>query len=104
MPFRDVVGFGVLVCVLFLILLAGRFLLAGARGRANYGQHGADDLPPPPQLEQPGVSPDKAPDLQFHLREQYGLFWRRKVRLLLVIGEPAEIAAIAPTLADQKWL
>ncbi|NWE44193.1 type VI secretion protein VasK, partial [Pseudomonas yamanorum] len=28
----------------------------------------------------------------------------RKVRLLLVIGEPAEIAAIAPALADQKWL
>lgn len=42
--------------------------------------------------------------LKIHLRTHYGLLWRRKTRLLLVIGEPAEIEAIAPTLATQLWL
>ncbi|WP_049102456.1 ImcF-related family protein, partial [Klebsiella oxytoca] len=31
-------------------------------------------------------------------------FWRHKVRLLLVAGEPAHIAAIAPGLAEKQWL
>ncbi|WP_224790038.1 ImcF-related family protein [Pseudomonas fluorescens] len=44
------------------------------------------------------------PELREHLRDRYGFFWRRKVRLLLVLGEPAEIEAIAPTLANKRWL
>ncbi|HIC8274438.1 TPA: ImcF-related family protein, partial [Klebsiella michiganensis] len=39
-----------------------------------------------------------------HLRRRYNLFWRSKVRLLLVCGEPAHIAAIAPGLAEKQWL
>ncbi|EPS7000653.1 ImcF-related family protein, partial [Klebsiella oxytoca] len=31
-------------------------------------------------------------------------FWRHKVRLLLVAGEPAHIAAIVPGLAEKQWL
>lgn len=52
------------------------------------------------------TSPDaaKVGELRDHLRGRYGLFWRRKVRLLLVVGEPAQIEAIAPTLAKQLWL
>ncbi|OKA17351.1 hypothetical protein BOH73_23055, partial [Pseudomonas versuta] len=57
------------------------------------------------------LSPSKKPDTPDHqsqltqyLQTQYGLFWRYKVRLLLVVGEPAEIEAVAPTLAAQKWL
>jgi type VI secretion system protein ImpL len=42
--------------------------------------------------------------LRTHLREALGLFWRRKVRLLLVLGEPAEVRAIAPTLVERQWL
>ncbi|NVZ85501.1 hypothetical protein HX836_27160, partial [Pseudomonas yamanorum] len=63
-------------------------------------------MPQPTQAGRP-ESPDAktvVSSVRTHLRGQYGLFWRRKVRLLLVIGEPAEIAAIAPALADQKWL
>ncbi len=48
--------------------------------------------------------PEETKRLKVYLRDQYGLFWRRKVRFLLVIGEPAEIEAIAPTLAKQHWL
>ncbi|WP_199559865.1 ImcF-related family protein [Enterobacter cancerogenus] len=39
-----------------------------------------------------------------HLRRRYNLFWRRKVSLLLVCGEPTHIAAIAPGLAAKQWL
>jgi type VI secretion system protein ImpL len=57
-------------------------------------------------LNRAPVSPGavKVGELREHLRDAYGVFWRRKVRLLLVIGEPTEIEAIAPTLADQQWL
>lgn len=39
-----------------------------------------------------------------HLRTRYHLLWRYKVRLLLVMGEEAHIAAIAPGLQEKRWL
>lgn len=42
--------------------------------------------------------------LREHLRDHYGLLWRHKVRLLLIVGEPAQIEAIAPGLAEYHWL
>ncbi|WP_414920735.1 ImcF-related family protein, partial [Pseudomonas sp. IT-P218] len=42
--------------------------------------------------------------LDYYLREHHGHFWRHKVRLLLVAGEPDQINAIAPHLKDKKWL
>lgn len=39
-----------------------------------------------------------------YLRPRFGLFWRRKVRLLLIVGEPEQIEAIAPGLAEYQWL
>lgn len=42
--------------------------------------------------------------LRKYLRRRYTRFWRHKVRLLLVAGEPAHIAAIAPGLAEKQWL
>ncbi|EPN29921.1 ImcF domain-containing protein [Pseudomonas syringae pv. actinidiae ICMP 18883] len=59
-------------------------------------------LPVPPP-EEPDNKGNHAELIQ-HLRERYGLFWRRKVRLLLVVGEPTHIEAIAPTLTEQRWL
>lgn len=38
------------------------------------------------------------------LTENYGFFWRSKTRLLLVIGEPNQIEAIAPGLTQHQWL
>ncbi|WP_242443183.1 ImcF-related family protein [Pseudomonas sp. LFM046] len=43
-------------------------------------------------------------ELRQHLRDTIAFFWRRKVRLLLVVGEPEQIEAIAPGLAAQQWL
>ncbi|WP_050558307.1 ImcF-related family protein [Pseudomonas sp. CBZ-4] len=42
--------------------------------------------------------------LRDRLRDQHGVFWRRRVRLLLVIGEPDQVHAIAPTLASRLCL
>ncbi|WP_256564145.1 ImcF-related family protein, partial [Pseudomonas sp. ok602] len=43
-------------------------------------------------------------DLREHLREYHGFLWRFKVRLLLVVGEPDQVNAIAPGLVEQRWL
>jgi len=58
------------------------------------------------RLNSGATAPDAATarELRKHLRKHHGLLWRRKVRLLLVLGEPAQIEAIAPTLADKRWL
>ncbi len=42
-------------------------------------------------------------ELSSHLYNHYGPFWRRKVRLLLVTGEPEQSDAIAPGLTEQRW-
>ncbi|MCS3419823.1 type VI secretion system protein ImpL [Pseudomonas sp. BIGb0450] len=92
--------------LVLLMCVTGYHLLGYQLGRKAYRSLEADDMPQPTQAGRP-ESPDAktvVSSVRTHLRGQYGLFWRRKVRLLLVIGEPAEIAAIAPTLADQKWL
>jgi type VI secretion system protein ImpL len=33
-----------------------------------------------------------------------GLFWRRKIRFLLIVGEPEQITAVAPGLGPDHWL
>ena len=43
-------------------------------------------------------------NLRSYLRTRYGFFWRYKIRLLLIIGEPAEVEYIAPGLTEQHWL
>jgi type VI secretion system protein ImpL len=42
--------------------------------------------------------------IKARLRRRYGLFWRYKVRLLMVVGEPEQISALAPKLTEQGWL
>ncbi len=43
-------------------------------------------------------------ELAEYLCALYGPFWRRKIRLLLVTGEPEQAEAIAPGLTGQHWL
>ncbi|MFJ4431060.1 ImcF-related family protein [Pseudomonas sp. NPDC089395] len=52
----------------------------------------------------PARSETTANTVRQSLRDHYGFFWRRKVRLLLVVGESEQIEAIAPGLAEQQWL
>ncbi|WP_207885635.1 ImcF-related family protein [Pseudomonas sp. 30_B] len=91
--------------VLLVALLGGYRLMARKVGLTSYWHASADDLP---AKSDKGAS-DKGANavltaLRKHLRDNIGYFWRRKVRLLLVVGEPAEIKAIAPRLEDRQWL
>ncbi|NWL22269.1 ImcF-related family protein [Pseudomonas umsongensis] len=52
----------------------------------------------------PKKSSFSLPELRQHLRDNHGHFWRRKVRLLLVVGEPDQISAIVPELDKKLWL
>lgn len=42
--------------------------------------------------------------LRESLHDDYGFFWRRKIRVFLVFGEPDQLTAIAPGLTRQNWL
>jgi type VI secretion system protein ImpL len=43
-------------------------------------------------------------DIKPYLRNQHGPFWRQRTRILLLVGEPAAVEAIAPGLTSQLWL
>ena len=57
-------------------------------------------LPPPSET----IDASLVGSLRHHLRLHYGLFWRRKVRFLLLVGDPAQVDAIAPGLTEHHWL
>ncbi|WP_082111289.1 ImcF-related family protein [Photorhabdus thracensis] len=42
-------------------------------------------------------------DLGDRLYRRYGMFWWYKVRILLLVGEPEQVEAIAPGLTTQHW-
>ncbi|KAB0507957.1 ImcF-related family protein [Pseudomonas moorei] len=63
------------------------------------------DAPISPLSKEPGPADDSwVAELKEYLHENHRFLWRRKVRLLLVVGEPDQITAIAPNLNAKKWL
>lgn len=44
------------------------------------------------------------PILKKHLHRRYNLSWRRKVRLLLIVGDEAAIERLVPGLQKSQWL
>ncbi|MDF3934264.1 ImcF-related family protein, partial [Pseudomonas citronellolis] len=61
---------------------------------------------PAPGTEAAGTQTKGSPlpgEVRDYLRDNYGVFWRRHVRVLLVVGEEDEIKAVAPELAGQNW-
>ena len=99
------VGATTLVLVMFLM---GYHFLGHQLGRSTYRQEQADDVPE--SIASAGAASREtqaakdARSLKAYMRANYGFFWRRKVRLLLVIGEAAQVKAIAPTLIKQRYL
>ena len=91
-----IVGFGHLVPRVWLQLK-----------RHNYHEQGRVNniyAPTDTRFLIPRRPTSELPELHHYLRNQYGFFWRRQVRLLLVMGEPAQVDAIAPGLSEQTWL
>lgn len=54
------------------------------------------------KTQTPGVMMGGA--ISRHLRQRYGLFWRRKVCLLLVAGDETAIERLVPGLLESQWL
>ena len=56
--------------------------------------------------DQPSATEFSCPisDLRHNLRARYHLFWRNKVRLLLVVGDDTAVDQLAPGLRKNTWL
>ncbi|WP_152223641.1 ImcF-related family protein [Pseudomonas sp. SCB32] len=61
------------------------------------------DAEPEEEAASTSSKADQALGVREHLRDAFGFFWRRHVRVLLVVGEPDEIDAVAPGLANAQW-
>lgn len=106
-------GGGVLIAALVampvLLLVVAYLVFARHSGASAYWSHaGQGESALEGDAQQQATAYDvPATDITsacMHLREQYGWLWWRRVRLLLLVGEPTEVEAIAPGLVDGHWL
>ncbi|AIN15731.1 ImcF-related family protein [Yersinia pseudotuberculosis] len=99
-----VVGTGILTLCALLSYVGTR--LSGRKHFDELRQQAQGDDAPLPEENTPAgeTLQGEQARLKTRLRRRYGLFWRYKVRLLMVVGEPDEITALAPQLAEQGWL
>lgn len=100
------------VCVTGCALLASLLLLVAVRsaGKAEFddlvdGTNG-DDEKKKRETEKVAVHPAivMCHTLCRHLHSRFGLFWRRKARLLLVTGNEETIEQLVPGLQKNQWL
>ena len=99
-------------CVTGCALLASLLLLVAVRsaGKAEFdglvdGTNG-DDEKKKRETEKVAVHPAvvMCNTLRRHLHSRFGLFWRHKVRLLLVTGNEEAIEQLVPGLQRNQWL
>ncbi|KKX58380.1 hypothetical protein PU99_24760, partial [Pseudomonas putida] len=84
-------------CTIIVVMLLGAYrLLWGRLGQSVYRVEEADDVLEPPRTNTPkSLIAQEVRVAQVSLKDYYGSFWRLKVRVLLVVGEPEQIEAIA---------
>jgi len=97
---------GTLVLTLCALLSFVGTRLAGRKHFDEIRQQAQGDDVPAEEKSTKAEDPqqDEQSRLKTRLRRRYRLFWRYKVRLLMVVGEASEIAALAPGLTEQGWL
>ncbi|HHQ5363731.1 TPA: ImcF-related family protein [Klebsiella michiganensis] len=94
------------------LAITGVFLFFGARaeGKRSFSKERQNaqgyDVKTPPKKDVTPVSAAVTTRQQIlnHLRRRYHLFWRHKVRLLLITGDEAAIEQLVPGLQQQQWL
>ncbi|PJI50417.1 MAG: type VI secretion protein VasK [Pseudomonas sp.] len=103
---RDKVLAFLLLSVIVLIVRFAPKLLAHIKRQQHQQQGVATGVLPVSDGTLPPSSKRASPrdEIPQQLQAQYGFFWKRKVRLLLVVGEPEQIEAVAPGLSKQQWL
>lgn len=67
-------------------------------------QSSRGDKPGEPDLRKAKKNSTAKSPIKNHLKARYNLFWRRKVRLLLVTGDEAAISRMLPGLQEKRWL
>ncbi len=97
---RPLIAVGFIVWGMSLSLLVLGFIAFRLLIKDKIGQP-ASCKPKPAAVNGPGTV--YAP-LKTHLRNRYSLLWRRKVRLLLVVGDDVARAALLPGLQERRWL
>ncbi|VVO16730.1 hypothetical protein PS833_03868 [Pseudomonas fluorescens] len=106
-PEQTMGWWGTISLILVVLALGGGYLLMGLKmGRVSFRQQKGDDRAisaPAPAAENKADSFSESV-LRDHLYRNHGPFWRRKIRLLLVVGEPEQIHAIAPQLTQKNWV
>lgn len=91
--------------LLLMAFLVAYHFLGHQLGRSAYQRQAPDDMSEGVVTEPRDIQQAQCVDLlKKHLHDRYGFFWRRKVRLMLVVGEPEHIEAVAPNLGAQRWL
>jgi type VI secretion system protein ImpL len=112
LPETDEQGFwlvAIAASALVSLFAIGGYQILGYRlGRNEYSAASGNNQPQSATTSSSNASKNKdaghAVQLKSHLHQHYGRFWRHRVRVLLVVGEPEQIEAIAPSLAAQHWL
>jgi type VI secretion system protein ImpL len=100
------VAAGIALAVIGIFLFFG----AHAEGKRSFSKERqnaqGDDVKVSPKKEMTPVSAvvTISQQIRTHLRRRYTLFWRRKVRLLLVTGENTAIEQLVPGLQASQWL
>ncbi|MGV3345436.1 ImcF-related family protein [Enterobacteriaceae bacterium LUAb1] len=93
--------------VVILVILLPHIRLLWWRWRQEKAQRAFKPHPQPadnPMSVSTLSEPFIFTDLTTHLRGHYRLFWRQRVRILLVIGEEPITGRIAPQLVTRQWL
>ena len=99
-------------CMTGCVFIVSVVLLAAVRsvGKQEFdalveGTNGDDEKKDRENAKKP-VSPAVVMSgrIRAHLRSRIGLFWHRKVRLLLVTGDDAAIEQLVPGLKQNRWL
>lgn len=103
---RDKVLAFLLLSVIVLILRFAPKLLAHIKRQQHQERGVVTGVRPASDGTLPPSSKRASPkdEIPGQLQAQYGFFWKRKVRLLLVVGEQEQVEAIAPGLSKQHWL
>jgi type VI secretion system protein ImpL len=102
---QQITAFLLLVVIALLVQTIPRALALMKARRSVERQKGDGVFPPeesssnPETKKLPGVA-----ELHEHLDHQYSAFQRTRTRFILVVGEPKQIEAVAPGLADAQWL
>lgn len=102
---QQITAFLLLAVIALLVQTIPRALALMKAHRSVERQKGDGVFPPeesssnPETKKLPGVA-----ELKEHLDHQYTAFQRTRTRFILVVGEPKQIEAIAPGLADAQWL